>query len=114
VLKFTGLHGKGGIKMIVRPNKTYETNSNFLKSNWYENEPDNFIVDETTKKGSALAEKIKRLYPYYDFVLDAKGNLVNVIETERPPAPPKEPSLEERITSLETEVAKIKELIKAP
>jgi hypothetical protein len=63
--------------MIVRQNKGYETRSDKPSGNWYENEPNNYIIDETTLEGKALSEKIKSNYPYYDLVID-NGILIDV------------------------------------
>lgn len=63
--------------MIVRPNKGYETNNNKPNENWYENEPDNYVVDETTDTGKALADKITLNYPYYELVVE-NGVLTDV------------------------------------
>lgn len=59
--------------MIIRQNKGYEINPLFPNSNFYPNE-NNYVVED----GSALANKIVSLYPNYDFVLDANGNLTDV------------------------------------
>lgn len=73
--------------MIVRPDKTHESNSLYPNSNWYENEPENYIIDETTEEGAALAAKVVASYPFYNIVLDDDGNLIDV--------EPYEPSKEE-------------------
>lgn len=73
--------------MIVRANKTYETNSLFPNMDWY-NEG-NYVIDETTEEGQLLAQKIIENYPYFNFVLDSEGNLIDITPTERPePEPP--------------------------
>lgn len=83
--------------MIVRKDKTYETRSDKPNENWYEEE-DNYIVDETTEEGRILAQKIIENYPYFDFVFDDKGNIIDIIPTGRPDPGPviPEPSLEEK------------------
>ena len=81
--------------MIVRKDKSFETNSMFLNTNWYDNE-DNYVVDETTEEGQALANKIREHYPYFDIVIE-NNQLVDIIPTERPPEPDPEPSLEEKM-----------------
>lgn len=88
--------------MIVRRDKTYETNSLFLNVNWYEGE-DNYVIDETTEGGKILAEKIKAYFPYFEFVLDEEGNLIDVIPTEIPDPDPviPEPSLEDYLLDLD-------------
>lgn len=64
--------------MIIRPDKSYETHSNFPKTNWYENEMNNYVVDETTEDGKTLAEKIRTNYPYFDLVIQ-NNELIDVL-----------------------------------
>ena len=71
--------------MIVRQDKSYETNSMFLNYNWYEDE-DNYVIDETTAEGQALAQKIKEHAPYMELVVEG-GKLVDIIPKERPDPP---------------------------
>lgn len=72
--------------MIIYENKGYETNSIHPDDDWTGKAK--YVVPD----GSELAEKIKAAYPYYDFVLDEGGNLVDIVETERPePEPEPEP-----------------------
>lgn len=43
-----------------------------------------YVVED----GSDLYNKIIQYYPYFDFVTDKKGNLIDVVEVEKPePAP---------------------------
>ena len=70
--------------MIVRQNKGYEKTDVFPNTNWYEDQPNNYVVDETTVEGKALAAKIVSLYPYYNFIL-ANGQLVDVVAYEPSP-----------------------------
>jgi hypothetical protein len=69
--------------MIVRANKGFETNSLYPKTDWYKDGHTIYVVDETTPEGMELAQKIARSYPYYDFVTDSEGNLIDI--TEYPP-----------------------------
>jgi hypothetical protein len=80
--------------MIVREDKTYEQNSSFLNSNPYLEET-NFIVDETTEEGLALAQRIIAAYPYYDMVV-VDGKLVDIIELPKPESIP-QPSTQQEI-----------------
>ena len=57
-----------------------ETNSNFPNSNWYEDEADNVVIDETTEEGEALVQKIISLTPYYDLVFDEGGKVIDAVE----------------------------------
>ena len=62
--------------MIVNKiTKDYMTNSMFNKFNWLEDE-NWYVVEDGTK----LAEKIMKLCPRFDFVLDDDGNLIDVVE----------------------------------
>ena len=93
--------------MIVREDKTYETNSLFPSSNWYENE-DNHVIDETKEENQELINKIKEHSPYMELVLEG-GKIIDVIPTEKPPEPelPKTETTEEqkRIKELEEKLA---------
>ena len=60
--------------IINKVNKSCQTrsdmpNNNWLDDNWY-------LVDDS----SELAQKIQKLFPRFDFVLDDNGELVDVIE----------------------------------
>lgn len=72
--------------MIVRMDKTYETNSMFLNKDWYSE--NNFVVDETSKEGIQLANKIMQHSPFFDFVVDEEGKLIDIIVLEKPFVPP--------------------------
>lgn len=74
--------------MIVYENKGFETRSDMPNSDWTGNAL--YVVPD----GSELANKIMTNYPYYDFVTDEVGNLIDVDPTERPPQPPPEPPKE--------------------
>lgn len=71
--------------MILYKDKNFITNSDHPNEDWVGN-ADYVIPDD-----SELAEKIKRAYPYFEFVFDGE-ELVDVEETERPPAPPDPPT----------------------
>lgn len=89
--------------MIVRANGGYEVNAFYPSSNWYPNEPDNYVIDETTEAGTTLANKIKEHYPNYDLVIEG-GVLVDITpkESQTPvdPGPVKTPE-QLRIEQLE-------------
>lgn len=51
--------------MIIRQDKSYETNSMFPNVDWYDE--GNFIIDETTTMGQQIAEIYVRNYPFVDF-----------------------------------------------
>ena len=95
--------------MIVKPSGDYEANSLFPNSDWYNQ--GNYIVDETTKEGQLLAEKIKANYPYMELVIE-KEQLVDILPLSVPKKEP-EPDiitlLEERINKLEEDMVILKE-----
>ena len=71
--------------MVIFKDRRFITNS--------EHPDDDFVgnADFVIPDGSDLAEKIKRAYPYFEFVFDGE-NLVDIEETERPPVPPEPPT----------------------
>lgn len=71
--------------MIVYKNKRFYGNSDHPDDDWI-GDADWVIPDV-----SELAEKIKQLYPNFDFVFDDGGNISDVVETEPEPAPPEQP-----------------------
>ena len=66
--------------MILYKDIRYCTNSDHPNDDWV-GDADYVIPD-----GSELAEKIKTLYPNFDFVLDDDGNIADVTATEPVPA----------------------------
>ena len=89
--------------MVVYKNKNFVTNSKYPDSDFMGNA--DFVIPD----GSELAEKIKN-YENFDFVLDEAGNLVDVVETERPPVPPAI-TQEQRLTAAENAIEEIINLI---
>lgn len=69
--------------MVIYDDKGYEQSSNLPNENFQADNPSVlYVVDETTPEGEALARKVMQLYPYYDFVTDAAGELVDVVDTK--------------------------------
>ena len=64
--------------MIVYSDKRFSANSDHPNDDWIGN-ADWIIPDD-----SELAEKIKQLYPNFEFVFDDDGNISDVIETKEP------------------------------
>lgn len=87
--------------MVIYNDKRFITNS--------EHPDDDFVgnADFVIPDGSELAEKIKAAYPYFEFVFDDDGKLVDIEETERPPVPPSPPTNEE----LAAAIAELAEVI---
>lgn len=99
--------------MIVRmESRSWETSPDAPNSNWYENEPDNIIIDETTEEGQALAQKIMKMTPYFDLVFNEAGDVIDVVENPQlktewleqleQEASSKPPSAEERLEAVES------------
>lgn len=65
--------------MIVFENKGYETRSDMPASDWTGKAA--YVIPDD----SVLAEKIKKLYPYYEFVINS-GELVDIIQIDSPTA----------------------------
>ena len=62
--------------MILYKNKKFISNSEYPDTDWV-GDADYVIPD-----GSDLAEKIKGAYPYFEFIFDDDGNLIDVVATE--------------------------------
>ena len=64
--------------MIVnKNNKGYQTRSDMPNTNWL-NEEEWYVVED----GTELAEKIEKLYPRFEFVVE-DGKLVDVVEVPK-------------------------------
>lgn len=71
--------------IVFKSTKCFEQNSLFPSENYTEYDDELlYVVDETTEKGKELARKIIENAPYFDFVLDNEGNLIDITPTERP------------------------------
>ena len=66
--------------MIVYKDKRFMQIGLFPDTDWV-GDADYVVPDD-----SELAEKIKSLYPNYDFVFDDDGNITDIVETEPVPA----------------------------
>lgn len=67
--------------MIIRPDGTYETNSLFPDTDWY-NEG-NYVIDETKEENQELIQKIKSHAPYMKLVVEG-GKVIDIIPLEKP------------------------------
>ena len=72
--------------MIVYKNRQFSQIGLYPDTDWIGN------ADWVIPDDSELAEKIIRLYPNFDFVLDDNGDIVYVTETEPAPKPPTPPT----------------------
>lgn len=86
--------------MIVYSDKRFSANSDHPNDDWIGN------ADWLVPDDSELAEKIIRLYPNFEFVLDDDGNISDVVETEPEPKPP-EITTEQRLSAMENAVEEI-------
>lgn len=86
--------------MIVYKNRQFSQIGLYPDTDWIGN------ADWVIPDGSELAEKIIRLYPNFEFVLDNDGNISDVVETEPEPMPP-EITTEQRMTAMENAVEEI-------
>jgi len=91
--------------LIVRENKRYETLGLYPDSDWYTE--GNYVVNETTENGKLIASKIIEHCPYFDFVLDGNGNLIDIAPTERSPEPPSEPTQDDYMLDLDFRLSMI-------
>lgn len=64
--------------MIVYKDKKFIANSEYPDTDWVGN------ADYVIHDDSELAEKIKWAYPYFEFVFDDDGNLIDVTEIREP------------------------------
>ncbi|RFU70342.1 hypothetical protein D0469_07005 [Peribacillus saganii] len=81
--------------IVYKDNKGFESREDKPSENW--TDADVFVVED----GSELAQKIMANYPYYNFVTDQDGELIDITPTERPPEPQEPPSTEERLQAVE-------------
>lgn len=72
--------------MVLFKDKRYITNSEHPNDDWTGHA--DFVIPD----GSELSQKIKRLYPNFEFVFDDDGNISDVAETEPAPLPPEPPA----------------------
>lgn len=72
--------------MIVYKNKQFTQIGLYPDTDWIGN------ADWVIPDDSELAEKIKELYPNFEFVFDENGQPVDVTETEPAPIPPAPPT----------------------
>lgn len=72
--------------MVLYRDKRFVTRSDAPDTDFMGN------ADWVIPDGSELAEKIKELYPNFEFVFDDKGQPIDVTETEPEPSPPAPPT----------------------
>ena len=62
--------------------------------------------NEIYELGLELTKKIQQFYPNYEFVYGDNGNIIDVVETEPEPMPPKI-TTEQRMTAMENAMEEI-------
>ena len=90
--------------MIVYKNKQFTQIGLYPDTDWIGN------ADWVIPDDSELAEKIKTLYPNFDFVFDDDGNIADVTATEPAEKLP-EITLEQRVTATENAVEELISMI---
>ena len=90
--------------MILYKNMRYRTDSDHPNDDWV-GDADYVVPDD-----SELAEKIKTLYPNFDFVFVDDGNIADVTATEPTEKLP-EITLEQRVTATENAVEELISMI---
>lgn len=66
--------------MIIRQDKSYETNSLFPNIDWYEDE-NNYVIDETTEEGQIIMQTYIENYPFVE-IEHTDGHVTNVVVLE--------------------------------
>lgn len=85
--------------MIVnKNNKAFQIRSDASNFNWLKSK-DWYVINDN----SELAKKIQQLYPRFDFVLNTKGELVDVEETPKT----EEETNQERVVEIDKELSEI-------
>lgn len=88
--------------MIIYNDKSFVTCSDYPDTDWLDN------ADYVVPDGSELAEKIKALYPYFDFVTDENGRLIDVEEIpHEETAPLPEPPTNAELAAAIAELAEV-------
>lgn len=70
--------------LVNKQNKGYCIRPDMPDVNWAPNDENYVFVNESTKEGQELMDKIIQHAPYFDFVLDEHNQLVDITLTERP------------------------------
>ena len=93
--------------IINKITKSYVERFDKPNENWATDKAAYYLVDSN----SEFAAKIRENSSFFDFVLDEKGELIDITPTERPPEPEPEPTLEEIVTAQEQQIATLTECI---
>ena len=90
--------------MILYKDKRFISNSDYPDTDWTGN------ADWVIPDDSEIAEKIKTLYPNFEFVIGDDGNIADVTATEPAEKLP-EITLEQRVTATENAVEELISMI---
>ena len=90
--------------MIVRKDKSFNKMGLFPDTDWLGDA--DWVLNDNDESDAEIEEKIIRLYPNFEFVLDNDGNISDVVETEPEPKPP-EITTEQRMTAMENAMEEI-------
>lgn len=69
--------------MIVRKDKSFNKIGLYPDTDWIGDA--DWVLDDNDEKDAEIEEKIIKLYPNFDFVLDGDGNIADVAATEPVP-----------------------------
>lgn len=94
--------------MVVFKNKQFVKCEEFPDTDWIGNS--DWVLDDNDEKDAEIEEKIKTLYPNFDFVFDDDGNIADVTATEPAEKLP-EITLEQRVTATENAVEELISMI---
>ena len=83
--------------IINKIDKSFQTRSDASNFNWLKSD-EWYLVEDN----SPLAQKIEKLYPRFNFVLDEKGELIDVVEIPKTQEEINEERVEEIKIELET------------
>lgn len=76
--------------MVVFKNKQFVKCEEFPDTDFTGNA--DWVLDDNDERDAEIEEKIIRLYPNFEFVLDNDGNISDVVEMEPAPVPPTPPT----------------------
>lgn len=69
--------------MIVYKSKFFAKSEKYPDTDWMGDA--DWVLDDNDEKDAEIEEKIIKLYPNFDFVLDGDGNIADVTATEPVP-----------------------------
>lgn len=87
--------------LVNKNNKSFQTRSDLPNSNWLGDEW--YLVEDN----SELANKIMQYFPRFDFVLNKKGKLVDIVEIPKT----EEETAQERIEEIKSELESLDDTV---